>query len=525
MGELYRGLRLSDEYPVAIKVMSPLDSNTDASAQFERRFKEEMKILRRLRHKHLTAATDYLAVPGLPPTIVMDWVDGRDLWEEVRERGPLPWKIACEVVRQAAEGLGYAWKEFKLVHRDIKPSNVMLTPTGNAVVLDFGLARAALLADSESPSGFASTSHTVGTPEFMAPEQWDDSRRVTARADVYSLGCTFFYLLTGQTPFSSGERGNVSSMAEAHRRLPPPDIRTLRPEVPAKLARVLEQMLAKDPVDRPLNGTIVAKSLQRWAADADLKEHVTSSWASSPASGTPDGTTQRHRGLRVLGRRGFLLVGIAAAGGLAGLAWALRGHYLPPPRVIDFDVSLFRHSGSGAPEKIGQIGQSTFAALRGGHVQLHVRLDTPAYIQFFAANTTGDIQPLVTSTDDDTPVVEKMSGPVADLQFPRQELWQLDDATGLQAFVLIASRQPLPPLGEWLKDASMRQSWTRVTNEHAAWHTQGDVIKPLTLADETPRGQLTKIVPDALDRLWRAVHVNIPATATAELIAFPVMGG
>src|SRR5262249_35480838 len=133
---------------------------------------------------------------GDTPFLVMEFVAGTDLARLVRQRGPLPVAEACEYVRQAAAGLHHA-HEHRLVHRDVKPSNLLVTHgSAQAVcvkVLDLGLA---LLREGGGPA----LSHVVGTPDYLAPEQWVNTDSVDARADVYSLGGTLYYLLTGQPP-------------------------------------------------------------------------------------------------------------------------------------------------------------------------------------------------------------------------------------------------------------------------------------------------------------------------------------
>jgi serine/threonine protein kinase len=162
-------------------------------------------------------------------------------------------------VRQAALGLQRA-HEHGMVHRDIKPHNLMRTPQGQVKVLDFGLARLVCearpplspAADEVAPAGTAPHSLTelgtvMGTADYMAPEQATDAHAADIRADIYSLGCTLYYLLTGRPPFPAG---TARDKLLAHGRRTPPPLSNFRGDVPPALARVLERMMAKDPARR-----------------------------------------------------------------------------------------------------------------------------------------------------------------------------------------------------------------------------------------------------------------------------------
>ncbi|HRX79464.1 MAG TPA: serine/threonine-protein kinase, partial [Pirellulaceae bacterium] len=136
--------------------------------------------------------------------LVMEFVDGINLAKQVEKTGPLPIRHACHFARQVALGLEHA-HERGMVHRDIKPQNLMLTRQGRVKILDFGLARFASEADADSESAkLTKEGVTLGTPDYIAPEQVLDSRKADIRADVYSLGCTLYFMLAGKPPFSVG---------------------------------------------------------------------------------------------------------------------------------------------------------------------------------------------------------------------------------------------------------------------------------------------------------------------------------
>src|SRR5262249_41980004 len=212
MGAVYRAEHLLMERPVALKVINR--SLTDRPALVER-FRREAPAAARLAHPNSVAAFD-AEQAGDTHFLVMEYVEGQSLARVLAERGPLPVTEACAYVRQAALGLQHAHEQ-GMVHRDIKPHNLMRTPGGQVKILDFGLARfaseaappGALLAGppaGEAPpaASLTQTGTMMGTPEYIAPEQARDAHAADIRADLYSLGCTLYDLLTGQAPFPEG---------------------------------------------------------------------------------------------------------------------------------------------------------------------------------------------------------------------------------------------------------------------------------------------------------------------------------
>ena len=210
------------------------------------RFLAEMRAVAQLQHPNIVGAIDSGEVPGPDPEApvlhyyVMEYVPGEDLERHVEARGPLPVAKACDLMHQVACALAEAHKH-QLVHRDIKPSNILITPEEQAKLLDFGLARRFGNRSTEPGT-------LLGTVDFMAPEQARDASLVDIRADIYGLGGTLFWCLTGQAPFAS-EDNPVQAMV---RRLsqPPPPVRAWRPDVPVELEAAVARMMATDPADR-----------------------------------------------------------------------------------------------------------------------------------------------------------------------------------------------------------------------------------------------------------------------------------
>ncbi len=262
MGAVYRAEHVKLKRDVAVKVLSPGQATDPRTAA---RFQVEMEVVGRLDHPHLVRATDAGEAEGFH-FLVMELIDGVDLSRVLARRGPLAVADACEAARQAAVGLQAA-HDAGLVHRDVKPSNLMVTAAGGVKVLDLGLA---LLRSGGPPAGdLTAVGEVMGTAEYMAPEQTEETHAVDGRADVYSLGCTLYALLTGDPPFTSPDRRPFAVMA-AHQFKPVPPVADRRPDVPPELAALLGRMLAKRPDDRPATPGGVAAELERLAAGANL---------------------------------------------------------------------------------------------------------------------------------------------------------------------------------------------------------------------------------------------------------------
>jgi hypothetical protein len=260
MGVVYRAEHRVMGRTVALKVLSTGVTATPTAVD---RFRREVRLASRLNHPHIVTAYDADEAGGLH-FLVMEFVEGTSLDKYVRERGRLPVAVACACIHQAALGLQHA-HEKGMIHRDIKPHNLMLTGSGQVKILDFGLARVAS-ADSADPMSVTAQAITqpqmlLGTPDYLSPEQARGAP-LDLRTDIYSLGCTLYFLLTGTPPY--GGNGPYAKMI-AHAKESIPDVTAARSDVPAELAAVLRKMMAKSPDDRYQSAADVAAALSPFA--------------------------------------------------------------------------------------------------------------------------------------------------------------------------------------------------------------------------------------------------------------------
>jgi serine/threonine-protein kinase len=247
-GKVFKARHQGMNRVVALKVIRP---ELLANAEAVQRFYQEIQAASRMSYPHVVHAYDAGPV-GDTHFLAMEYVEGTNLHRMVAQSGPLPVEHACEYIRQAALGLQHAFFH-GLVHRDIKPSNLLVeklgeNSLGRVKILDLGMARWERPVSAERGNGpLTDDGMVMGTPDFMSPEQAKDPRGVDIRSDLYSLGCTFYYLLTGQVPFP---RNTFIEKVDAQRFEEPRPIEELRPDIPEWVALSLRRLLAKRPEDR-----------------------------------------------------------------------------------------------------------------------------------------------------------------------------------------------------------------------------------------------------------------------------------
>jgi serine/threonine-protein kinase len=278
MGAVYKARNWKLGRIVALKVIRKERLNNET---ITRRFRREIEAAAQLSHPNIAHAYDADEVAGTH-FFVMEFVEGRDLAQVVKEGGPLPVAEACDYIRQAALGLQHA-HERGLVHRDIKPSNLLLAvsrppnvaevsatsatrngreTTSIIKLLDMGLARLERTA-SEHSTTLTQEGAVMGTPDYIAPEQARDSHSADIRADLYSLGCTLYFLLTGKPPFPGG---SLSEKLLKHQLQEPRPVEQLRAEVPPALAQLVRKLMAKRPEQRFQTPSELAVALEQLVA-------------------------------------------------------------------------------------------------------------------------------------------------------------------------------------------------------------------------------------------------------------------
>jgi serine/threonine-protein kinase len=240
MGAVFRAWDTNLHRTVAVKVLSTRQAN---DVESQRRFQTEARSAARLDHPNIARA-HYVGEDRGLRYIVFEYIHGTNLRDLVYEKGPMQVDDVLNVGLQIAGALTHSW-EREVVHRDIKPSNILIAQDGLAKLVDMGLARLEYLGQAEHDE--TATGVTLGTFDYISPEQARNPRDADIRSDIYSLGCTLFFMLTGRSPFPDG---NVLQKLLAHQSDPAPDVRELRPDVPELLANVIATMLAKKPDER-----------------------------------------------------------------------------------------------------------------------------------------------------------------------------------------------------------------------------------------------------------------------------------
>jgi serine/threonine-protein kinase len=264
MGRVFRASDTRLARIVALKVLSP---DQAADAETVQRFQNEAQSAARLDHENI-ARVHYVGEDRGIHFIAFEFVEGVNVRVLLEQRGPLPLAEAVSYTLQVADALAHA-DERSVVHRDIKPSNVIITPEGKVKLVDMGLARFRQV--DPQAAELTATGVTLGTFDYISPEQARDPRNADIRSDIYSLGCTLFFMLTGRPPFLEG---TVLQKLLQHQTEQPPDVREFRPDLPEEIDQLLRRMLAKEPDDRYRNAGELAFELQAIAERYDFQSPV-----------------------------------------------------------------------------------------------------------------------------------------------------------------------------------------------------------------------------------------------------------
>jgi serine/threonine protein kinase len=272
MGSVFRARDTRLGRDVAVKVLARDQSDEETI----RRFRNEAQSAARLDHPNI-ARVHYVGESSGWNYIVFEYIEGINLRDLVQRDGPLSLEDALRYTYAVAEALGHAW-EREVVHRDIKPSNLLVTSTGALKLVDMGLARMQQV-DSSSDDLTAS-GVTLGTFDYISPEQARDPRMADVRSDIYSLGCTLFFLLTGQPPFPEG---TALQKLLSHSQEDPPDVRSFRPELSPRVTALLHKMLAKRPGQRQQTPADVMRDVSQVAEHLGIRLGITRSVQLAPA--------------------------------------------------------------------------------------------------------------------------------------------------------------------------------------------------------------------------------------------------
>jgi serine/threonine protein kinase len=283
MGQVFKAVHQMMGREVAIKVLPYGRSTPQAIANFTREIRAQAK----LDHPNLVRAYD-AGHDGNVYFLVTEYVSGADLRRLVRSRGPLSMQQAASVISQAAHGMAHAHRR-GLVHRDVKPGNILVTPEGQAKVSDLGLA-GWLGSDTNDPH----LGRTVGTADYLSPEQIKSPGDVTPLSDLYSLGCTLYYAVTGKVPYPGG---STQDKARRHCESTPWHPRRFSSEITEDFADIIADMMEKDPQQRIQSALEVAARLEPWVSDAfPIAAHqlAKSFWMPPPV---PSGSEDSQAGL------------------------------------------------------------------------------------------------------------------------------------------------------------------------------------------------------------------------------------
>jgi len=266
MGIVYLARELDPAKPgagrlVALKILAPRRAKKEPRTLI--RFQREMELGRALPpHAHLVQTYDSGTADGVH-YLALEYVPGVNA-KQLADLGTLTVERAARAFADVASGL-HATHRAGIVHRDVKPANIMVLPTGRGKLLDFGLAMKLGEIPHGDPSILGGKGYTLGTMDFLAPEQGIDALTVTPAADIYALGCSLYYALGGTVPFPAG---SAREKIKLHQTATPKPLQQLNPTVPSDFVDLIDWMMAKKAEDRPASGQAIAEGLEKWAPKA-----------------------------------------------------------------------------------------------------------------------------------------------------------------------------------------------------------------------------------------------------------------
>jgi serine/threonine protein kinase len=498
MGIVFRAEEQQPRRLVAVKVMKPALA---VDPTVRRRFLKEGQLAASVDHPGVVPIYRVDEAQGVP-FLVMPMLKGRSLERLLQERQRLSAKETMRIGREIAETLSAAHAA-GLIHRDVKPSNIWLregqssedlgvdAATWPVMLLDFGVARAV----TNQGESVTQKGETVGTPEYMAPEQLGDEN-LDGRADLFSLGCVMYRMLVGSNPF--GGRNIMAVLCNIALEQPQTP-HQIDAAIPPELSDLVMRLMSKKPEDRPATATAVAAEL-RHMEQASVP----------PVKPTPK---PRRRWWLPVMLMSLLAVGVASA------IWALMSPSesaspsapLGPVEPKPFRVTALRVTHrSGQEESV--LGEKSFGARVNDKFTIQVELSEPAYVYVLAFIPNGSEHCLT-----------ELEGVVASEKRQKLDLFVnkdrplIVDDSGLWTFAVVASRKPLPPHAEWVKQRGQLK-WLKVnTLQDVVWTGTEGSVRPLTNANDPRKPDVPAVLSDLLKGLETA-----PSIETVRLMAFTV---
>jgi serine/threonine protein kinase len=424
----------------------------------------------------------------------MAHVSGGSLANRLKKQGLfVDVREAARLAQMAAEGL-HALHSAGVIHRDLKPGNILLDSEGRPLLTDFGLARL-----SES-AGLTRDNALLGTPAYMAPEQADGGT-ATARepADVYSLGATFYQMVTGEVPFP----GEPIQVLRQLGRVAPPTPSSVRSDLDPGLEAILNQMMARRPEDRP-SAAAVAGLLGRWLESAGNGDSLTSTVSESRQATCQ--TQTRHPPKQTWSaKRGhgprLVLALIALGVSLVLMSALFQSSFFKKsndpltsgtptsvlqPRIRDLSIKLLAHVDGKPVQALGLVGKDCYQAHWGDSVTLEANLSEPAYAYIVAFRPDGTDDICFPEKEDEVPQPTHRPRYPSDSQ---QFEYGLDEGEGLQVFAVVVSSQPLPGFKEW-KDSLGKSPWGHFeATSGIVWRGDNEGLDALTAIPGDNRGK------------------------------------